>query len=110
MNRDEILAKSRSEYQGADEMAKQVKLQAASVSRAVGFLLCILGASLDNIFLDIGLIGLFCWTVYWGMLATEGWVLVAGIKTKYGWIGAVCNTLLFVLFAVAFVVRLIDFV
>jgi hypothetical protein len=90
-------------------MAKQVKLQAASVSRAVGFLLCILGAMLDNIFLDNGLVGLVCWTVYWGMQATEGWVLVAGIKTKHGWIGAVCNTALFVLFAVAFVVRMMDF-
>lgn len=109
MNRDGILAKSRGEYKGADEMAKQVKLQAASISRAVGFFLCILGAFLDGVFLENGLIGLMCWTVYWGMLATEGWVLVAGIKTKYGWIGAVCNTVLFVLFAVAFSVRLIDF-
>lgn len=109
MNKDEILAKSRGEYKGADEMAKQVKLRAASVSRAVGFLLCILGAMLDNLFLEIGLVGLMCWTVYWAMLATEGWVLVAGIKTKHGWIGAACNTLLFIVFAVAFTVRMVSF-
>lgn len=108
MNRDEILAKSRIENKGADEMAKQVQLKAASISRAVGFVLCIVGAALDGIFLDNGLIGLVCWTVYWGMLATEGWVLVAGGKTKYGWIGAVCNTALFLLFAVAFALRLIN--
>jgi hypothetical protein len=109
MNKEEILAKSRNENKGADEMEKQAKLQAASVSRAVGFLLCILGAMLDNIFLNNGLIGLMCWTVYWGMQATEGWVLAFGLKIKRNWITAACYTALFVLFAVAFVVRMMDF-
>ena len=110
MNKDEILAKSRNAYKGEDEMTKQVKLKAASISRAVGLLLCVIGAVVDGIFLENGLIGLSCWTVYWGMHTVEGWVMVADLKTKYGWIGAAFNSLLFVLFAVALVIRVLNFV
>ena len=108
MTREDILARSRKENECGDEMAKQKKLKAASISRAMGFLLCVLGAMVDSIFLDIGLVGLVCWAVYWGMLAAEGWVLVAGLKTKWGWLGALANTVFFLAFAIAFIVRAIE--
>jgi hypothetical protein len=39
------------------------------------------------------------------MLAVEGWVLVSGLKTRWGWMGALVNTAFFIAFAVLFVVR-----
>lgn len=108
MNRDEILAKSRNENKGADEMAKQVKLKAASVSRAVGFFLCCIGALVANL-LDLSIVvALVCWMVYWGMLAAEGWVLAAGLKTRWGWLGALANTIFFVAFTALFIVRAVQ--
>lgn len=108
MNRDEILAKSRNENKGADEMAKQVQLKAASVSRAVGFSLCCIGALIANL-MDLSVIvSLACWMIYWGMLAAEGWILVAGLKTKWGWLGALVNTMFFVAFAVLFILRAVQ--
>jgi hypothetical protein len=110
MNKDEILAKSRKENESGDEMAKQAQLRAASISRAVGFFLCVLGALLDSLLLENGLVGLTCWMVYWGMQAVEGWVLMICTKSKNGWRTATVKTLLFVLFAVALIVRMLDFV
>ena len=110
MNRDEILARSRKENEGGDEMIKQLKLRAASVSRAFGFMLCVLGALVDSIFLESGLVGLICWVVYWGMRAVEEWLLFAGNKKKNGWTMAVVYTFFFAAFIVAFVIRLIEVV
>ena len=72
-----------------------MKLRAASVSRAFGFMLCVLGALVDSIFLESGLVGLICWVVYWGMRAVEEWLLFPGIKKKNGWTMAVVYTFFF---------------
>ena len=110
MNKDEILAKSRNENRNGDEMVQQVKLRTASISRAVGFCLCVFGVFVDSIFLKIGLLGLVCWTVYWGMLAAEEWVIYVGLKVKYGLFKALVNTIFFIAFTVFSIIWAIELI
>lgn len=99
MNREEILAKSRSENEKEDEMEKMVKLKAASISRSVGFVLCSVIALLDAIFGDFRFIAPVCWLVYWGMQSTEEWILWAQLKKKRSIFLVLLSTVFTLLFA-----------
>ena len=107
MNRDEILAKSRSENEVEDEMEKMVKLKAATISRAVGFLICTLMAILDAAFGDFKIIGPVCWSVYWGMQSTESWILWFQLRRKRGWMLALLYTGFAVFFSILLVMNLL---
>lgn len=68
MNREEILAKSRSENKNQDAFEREVIGRGGALAARIGLLVCCLISALEVIFADkVSFAG---WTIYFSMLAT----------------------------------------
>lgn len=104
MNRDEVLAKRRSENAGQDERELQICLKASHISKIAGLVLCLLVSFLASITLgNDNLISSACWTIFAGIWATEYLIKGFGLKKKSFLVGALCFTVCFVGFAYFFI-------
>ena len=99
MNKDDILEKSRRENQGPDEMEQYV------MAAAVGMLVCCIAAILQVIFTDA--ISFESWMIYFSILATTFIVKYVKLHSKHELWVAVLYTVLFIMFAVLFLIRLV---
>lgn len=89
MNKDEILAKSRSEDQTGDERSKLIRLQASNFSRAFGIALCFLFSIVDEMIFKTGVLaGVCCW-IYLASMVAEGWFYSIKMKNRKIMIGCV---------------------
>lgn len=102
MNREEILAKSRSENQKTDEMQKQVMLRGRNVSRCVGMILCALLA----IWTESKAVNNMAWSIYICMFASEGLVEAVTYKKKRWTVSAAAYSVVFLGFLIIFFVNL----
>ncbi len=107
MTKDEILEKSRQENKDSDERQKALTQKSLAISGAVGMMLCGIIATLEAIFGDSTTLFYGCFSIHWGMQATQGIVLLLSNKTKWGWIGTVLNVLFFIFFTVKLLILLI---
>ena len=107
MTREEILAKSQRENKNMDEREQQMRLKAASVSRAVGVLLNLL-VCLTTIVTD-GPNEIICatWIVYWGMLAADYLVQAITLKDSERWLAAIFSTIALAFFVWKFITQMI---
>lgn len=106
MNRDEILAKSRSENRGVlDERERAAQTKANSISQGVGMILCILIGAIG-----MGLTGSVsilwaCTSIYWGMFAAERVAVAIKLRSKGQWVFAgvlvVCFVAIFIIFVIS---------
>ncbi len=104
MNRDEILAKSRSENAAGDERELQIKLKAIQIAHAVGILICALEMFLVSILSDdLTLVTYTCMLIYTGMKAVECWILALRLKKSQHWIMAILWTPIFIAYSVLFI-------
>lgn len=102
MNREEILAKSRSENQKTDEMQRQVMLRGRNVSRCVGMILCALLA----IWTESEAVNHMAWSIYGCMFASEGLAEAITYKKKHWRLTAAVFAVVFVVFLIIFFVNL----
>ncbi|MBO5090705.1 MAG: hypothetical protein J6C27_07350 [Clostridia bacterium] len=107
MNKDEILAKSREENKSADERQKHLQQKAGTIASAVGMALCCIVAFLEGIFGDSVILFYGCFSIYWGITASNGLVLAIFEKKKLGWLGAIVNVIFFILFMTKLLFELI---
>ena len=106
MNRDEILAKSRSENKNVlDEREQAAQTNANSISQGVGLILCILIGAIG-----MGLTGMasMLWasaTIYWGMFAAERIAVAVKLRSMRQWVFAsvlvACFIAIFSLFIIS---------
>ncbi len=107
MNREEILAKSRSQKSELDEREQHIHLKACHISRAVGFVLCQLVYLLEMILSDNHpIVGPTAYIIYMGMAAVEGWIMIFKVHKKVYLVQALVTTLCFVLFVFFFIQEL----
>lgn len=106
MNKDEILAKSRAENGGTDEMQLAIQRKAGSISGSVGLALCCIVALLEGILGDSLILFYGCFSIYWGIIATSNIVLAVALKNKYIWF-AVINVVMFIVFMVKLIFELV---
>ncbi|MGN0802453.1 MAG: DUF6442 family protein [Candidatus Faecivicinus sp.] len=105
MNKDDILEKSRRENKGTDEMEQYVMAAAGKIAAKVGMLVCCIVAILQVIFANA--INFESWMIYFSILATTFLVKYIKLHSKHElWI-AVLYTVLFIMFAVLFILRLV---
>lgn len=105
MDRDEILARSRSENKNVmDEREKDAQTKANSVSQGVGMILCILIGAIG-----MGLTGMVCtlWastSIYTGMFAAERIAVAIRLRSKGLWLLAGIATTAFLAVFVVFII------
>ena len=109
MNREEILARSRRENATQDERELQIFYRAGSIAKAVGGLLCVWISCICTILSDhFGIVSSACWVIYTGMSAVEYWIYAIRVKSKKSyWVWASLLSILFALFTILFVQKLI---
>ena len=107
MDKEEILARSREENNPSDERQKSLLQKAQAVSGAVGMTLCCIIALLEMLLSDSNLLFYGCFSIYWGINATEKLVYALSAKKKQGWIRTTINLLLFVAFMTKLILELI---
>lgn len=105
MNKDDILEKSRRENKGPDEMEQYVMAAAGKIAAKVGMLVCCIVAILQVIFTDA--ISFESWMIYFSILATTFLVKYIKLHSKHELWVAVLYTVLFIMFAVLFILRLV---
>ena len=105
MNKDDILEKSRRENKGPDEMEQYAMAAAGKVAAKVGMLVCCIAAILQVIF--TGAVSFESWMIYFGILSATFIVKYAKLHSKHELWVAVLYTVLFIMFAVLFVIRLV---
>lgn len=104
MNKDDILEKSRRENKGPDEMEQYVMAAAGKIAAMVGMLVCGIVATLQLIFTDT--IGYESWMIYFSILATNFIVKYVKRHSKHELWVAVIYTVLFIMSAILFLIRL----
>lgn len=106
MDKEEILAKSREENEQSDERQKFLLQKAQAVSSAVGMALCCIVALLEMLLSDSSILFYGCFSIYWGINATEKLVFSLSAKKKQGWLRTAINLLLFVAFMTKLILEL----
>ena len=71
MTKDEILAKSRKENEGMDEMEQNVIVRSGSIAKAAGLALCMIIVFLSDTFGGDPTASLGAFAIYWGMYGTD---------------------------------------
>ena len=104
MNKDDILEKSRRENKGPDEMEQYVMAAAGKIAAKVGMLVCCVVAILQVIFTDA--ISFESWMIF-SILAATFIVKYVKLHSKHELWVAVLYTVLFIMFAVLFLIRLV---
>ena len=105
MNKNDILEKSRQENNGLDEMEQYVMAAAGKIAAKVGMFVCCIVAILQVIFTDA--ISFESWMIYFGILAATFIVKYAKLHSKHELWVAVLYTVLFIMFTVLFILRLV---
>jgi hypothetical protein len=104
MNKEEILAKSRNDNKSADERQILLQQKAQAISGGVGLALCCIIALLEGVFGNSTVLFYGCFSIYWGIKATNSIVLTITAKSKYN--RAVC--ILDVILFIGFTARLLE--
>ena len=105
MNKEEILAKSRQENKGTDEMELTVLAKAGKLAAQIGMLVCCAVAVLQVAFTDS--ISYESWMIYFSILGTIFSVKYAKLHKKHELLLAILFCGLFVFFTVLFIFRLV---
>ena len=105
MNKDDILEKSRRENTGPDEMEQYVMAAAGKIASKVGMLVCCIVVILQVVF--TGAISFESWMIYFSILATTFLVKYWKLRSKHELWVAVFYTMLFIMFAVLFILSLV---
>lgn len=105
MDKEEILAKSRTENKSMDEYEKSVLDKAGKISVQAGLLLCCLIAILEVIFTGKASMG--SWTIYFGMLTTQFLVKYSKLRQKHELLVTAFYGVLFLFFLIFFIKSLI---
>lgn len=105
MNKNDILEKSRQENNGLDEMEQYVMAAAGKIAAKVGMLVCCIVAVLQVIFTDA--ISFESWMIYFSILATIFLVKYIKLHSRHELWVAVLYTVLFIMFAALFILRLV---
>lgn len=105
MNKDDILEKSRRENKGPDEMEQYVMAAAGKIAAKVGMFVCCIVAILQVIFTDA--ISFESWMIYFSILATIFLVKYVKLHSKHELWVAILYTVLFIMFTVLFILRLV---
>ena len=80
MNKDEILAKARTENKGVDEVEQSAHKEASKIAMSAGFLISMLFYWWDSIFLKTEWVGPTCLIMYSFLFAIQQWVLAIRLK------------------------------
>lgn len=108
MNREEILAKSRSENRFGDEKKASDVGRAIDVSQFVGLMLCLLFGISACIFLsEYKAVYYACFAILFGSVSAERFVCARRLKGTLRWAMAVFTAVLFVCYAAAYVVCIV---
>ena len=104
MNKDDILARSRAENQGADQYEMQILEKAGKLSAQVGMLACCAIAVASAAV--TGRVSFGCWVIYFAILSTLFWTKWLYLKKRHEGILSVIYTAAGALFAVLFALEL----
>ncbi|MCR4962917.1 MAG: DUF6442 family protein [Firmicutes bacterium] len=105
MNKEEILAKSRKDNQGSDEMELFTLAAAGKIAAQVGMLVCCLVAVLQVWFTDV--VSVESWMIYFSILGTIFTVKYVKLHRRHELLLAVLFAGLFLFFTLLFIKRLI---
>lgn len=101
MNKDDILAMSRKENQGADEYEKYVLEKASRLASQVGLLVC---CAIAVVHVSItGRVSSVCWIIYFSIYATLFWTKYRYLRKRHELMMAVISTAVGLLFTGLFV-------
>lgn len=108
MDRDEILAKSRSENRFGDEKKFADIDRAIVISQTVGLTLCLMFGVSACIFLsDCKAVFFACFAILFGSVSAERFACACKLKGKLRWAMAIFTGVLFMCYAVAYIACLV---
>lgn len=96
MNRDDILAKSRTENHGSDEYEKQVLEKAGKLAAQVGLVVCCIIAAISIAVTERP--NNACWVIYFSIHASLFWTKYRYTKVRHELLLAVVSTAVGLLF------------
>lgn len=107
MNKDEILAKSRSENMGQDERELQVYMKACQISRSVGLIICALLQYVEFSITDkVHLVSITAWLIYFAMFSVENWIMTVKLRKIRYLVAALFFTAVFVSYMISFMMEI----
>lgn len=106
MNKDDILAKSRAENQGADEYEKMVLEKAGKQAAQVGLVACCIVAAVSVAV--TGRVNYACWIIYFSTHSTLFWVKYRHLRKQHELMLAVISAAVGLLFTGLFILDLIQ--
>lgn len=109
MKKEEILAKSRKENENSpDEREQQLKMRNASISKAVGGVICFIIVFIENHFFSNPPIAAFsAFSIYFSMNAVENLLDWKVLKSKTNLIFGILSSVMFILFLVGLFLLLV---
>lgn len=97
MNKEEILERSRQENQESDERELQIRLKAGQIAKGCGVAIAVLLALMEDIWLGSGfMIGGTAFTIAFGMMAIESWIIACSVKKSTAWVKVLFDTAFFI--------------